>query len=218
VLLGRARLLRRMRECAQRSRPSLSTCISLREALPSRTAFIKAILRRIIFRHTLCARAGLMSDNIGRHLTAALCRHQQSLDCGNPCLAAILPFREPRDVACFASHHWNRGIVGTLVRGGGIGAILKALPVPLGSTGIRANARIAAAFGRGTSPCPVASSWPVASANEGLGKAKITTTKKATFTEVFHMRELPHASVRWSSMLLAISSQTDANSSSSLFT
>ncbi len=79
------------------------------------------------------------------------------------------------------------------MRGGGIGAILLAFPIPLGSTKPLDAAPIAApnaAFGRPPPKCPVAAEPPPL-ANEVVGEAKTTKNAKATFTEVFDIREAP---------------------------
>jgi hypothetical protein len=85
----------------------------------------------------------------------------------------------------------NCGIVGTLMSGGGIGAIFLAFPIPLGSTNVLFNAPNAAAFGRPSPKCPVAAE----PANEAAGEAKITKNAKATFNEVVDMGEAPLCSL-----------------------
>ena len=87
-------------------------------------------------------------------------------------------------------NHLNCGIVGTFMRGGGIGATFLAFPIPLGSTNILFNAPNAAAFGRPPPKCPVAAE-PAPCANEAAGEAKTTKNAKATFTEVLDMGEAP---------------------------
>jgi hypothetical protein len=88
------------------------------------------------------------------------------------------------DAHCWANTH---GIVGTLMRGGGIGTTFLAFPIPLGSTNVLFNAPSAAAFGRPPPKCPVAAEL----ANEGAGEAKTTKNAKATFTEVLDTGEAP---------------------------
>jgi hypothetical protein len=84
-------------------------------------------------------------------------------------------------------NHLNCGIVGTLMSGGGIGAIFLAFPIPLGSTNVLFNVPNAAAFGRPSPKCPVAAE----PANEAAGEAKITKNAKATFNEVLDTGEAP---------------------------
>ena len=84
-------------------------------------------------------------------------------------------------------NHLNCGIVGPLMRGGGIGATFLAFPIPLGSTNVLFNAPNAAAFGRPPPKCPAAAE----PANEAAGEAKTTKNAKATFTEVLDMGEAP---------------------------
>jgi hypothetical protein len=84
-------------------------------------------------------------------------------------------------------NHLNCGIVGTLMRGGGIAATFLAFPIPLGSTNVLFNAPNAAAFGRPPPKCPVGAE----PANEAAGEAKTTKNAKATFTELLDMREAP---------------------------
>jgi hypothetical protein len=88
-----------------------------------------------------------------------------------------------------SSHHLNCGIVGALMRGGGIGATLEAFPIPLGSTNTLVAAPIAAAFGLPPPKPPVAAA-PPPRANEAAGVAKTMNNAIATFTEVFGMGEL----------------------------
>ena len=87
-------------------------------------------------------------------------------------------------------NHLNCGIVGTFMRGGGIGATFLAFPIPLGSTNILFNAPNAAAFGRPPPKCPVAAE-PAPCANEAAGEAKTTKNAKATFTELLNTRRAP---------------------------
>jgi hypothetical protein len=84
-------------------------------------------------------------------------------------------------------NHLNCGIVGTLMRGGGIGATLLAFPIPLGSTNVLFNAPNAAAFGRPPPKCPVAAE----PANEAAVEAKTSKNAKATFTEVLDIGGAP---------------------------
>jgi hypothetical protein len=91
-------------------------------------------------------------------------------------------------------NHLNCGIVGTFMRGGGIGATFLAFPIPLGSTNILFNAPNAAAFGRPPPKCPVAAE-PAPCANEAAGEAKTTKNAKATFTEVLDMGKLHYDSL-----------------------
>jgi hypothetical protein len=89
-------------------------------------------------------------------------------------------------------NHLNCGTVGTVMRGGAIGATLEAFALPLGSTCILANALLAAAFGRAPPAppeCPIPAE-PPPRANEAAGKAKSAKRTKATFTEVFDMGKL----------------------------
>src|SRR6266403_4953317 len=97
------------------------------------------------------------------------------------------------------SPHLNRGTTGTVMRGGGIGATLLALPMPLGST---AALFIPPAFA-GPREIPLIGTFPVAAepadrgnppiaaepacpppcpprANEAAGQAKTTKNAKAT--------------------------------------
>jgi hypothetical protein len=82
----------------------------------------------------------------------------------------------------------NFGIVGADMRGCGNGAILEALPTPLGST---VTLFIPPAFAGpgaipliGTFPAPAS---PAFRANEAAGVAKTTNNAKASFTEVLDM-------------------------------
>src|SRR5258706_15959216 len=58
------------------------------------------------------------------------------------------------EVATSLRDHLNCGIAGTLMRGGGGGATLGALPTPLGWTDIFSNAPRVAAFGRAPPTSP----------------------------------------------------------------
>ena len=93
----------------------------------------------------------------------------------------------------------NCGTVGTLMRGGAIGATLEAFPIPLGS--VFSNAPRAAAFGR---PPPTAPEFPIPvvppecpiptepppRANDAAGKARTMKETKAIFTGMFDMGKL----------------------------
>ena len=102
---------------------------------------------------------------------------------------------DARDYAPIATRprdHLNCGTVGTVMRGGGIGATLEAFPIPLGSTDIFSNAPRVAAFGRAppTPPeCPIPAE-PPPRANDAVGKTKTMKKTKAIFTEVFDMGKL----------------------------
>ena len=88
-------------------------------------------------------------------------------------------------------NHLNCGTVGTVMRGGGIGAT-PAFRIPLGLPCIFCNAPRVAAFGRAppTPPeCPIPAE-PPPRANDAAGKAKTMKNTKATFTEVFDMGKL----------------------------
>src|ERR1700709_2768948 len=71
-------------------------------------------------------------------------------------------------------NHLNCGTVGTVMRGGGIGATLEAFPIPLGSVGIFCIAPRVAGFGRAAPTvrtaadpeCPIAAEPPPPRANE----------------------------------------------------
>src|SRR3979411_2997265 len=92
------------------------------------------------------------------------------------------------------SHHLNCGIVGAAMCGCGSGAILEALPTPLGST---ATLFIPPAFA-GPRAIPLIGTFPVAAepacpppcpprANEAAGGVKTMNNAIATFTEVLDM-------------------------------
>ena len=89
------------------------------------------------------------------------------------------------------SRYLNFGIVGTDMRGGGSGAILDALPTPLGST---ATLFIPPAF-PGPRGMPLIATFPVPGepaprANEAAGEPRTSKTAKAIFAEVFDMAKL----------------------------
>src|SRR5258705_13245487 len=93
------------------------------------------------------------------------------------------------EVATSLRDHLNCGIAGTLMRGGGGGATLAALPTPLGSTDIFSNAPRVAAFGRAAPAppeCPIPAA-PPARTIEAAGVAKTMNNAIATFTEVLDM-------------------------------
>jgi hypothetical protein len=83
----------------------------------------------------------------------------------------------------------NCGTTGTVICGGGIGATLEALPIPLGSVGILLNALAAAAFIRPAPDCPIAPA-PGPRANAAAGAASSGNNANATFTGVFDMGKL----------------------------
>jgi hypothetical protein len=85
----------------------------------------------------------------------------------------------------------NRGIAGTLMRGGGSMAILEALPMPLGST---VTLFIPPALA-GPGAMPLIGTFPEAAppailANDAAGEARMTRIAKAIFVVVFDMRKL----------------------------
>jgi hypothetical protein len=88
------------------------------------------------------------------------------------------------------SPHLNCGIAGTEMRGGGGGAILEALPMPLGSTvALFIPPTFAGPGGiplMGTFPIPAS---PAILANEAAGARK-TSNARAIFTEVLDMTSL----------------------------
>jgi hypothetical protein len=93
-----------------------------------------------------------------------------------------------------SSPHLNFGMLGTLMRGCGSGAILDAFPIPLGSTATLFNPPAFA----GPRAIPLMGTFPVAAepglranrAKEAAGVASIRSTAKAIFTEVFGMGKL----------------------------
>ena len=97
-------------------------------------------------------------------------------------------------------NHLNCGTVGTVMRGGGIGAILEAFPIPLGSVDILPNAPSSAAFGRAapTVPtaadpeCPTAAEPPPPRANEAAEVAKTRNNAMANFVVAFDMGSSVH--------------------------
>jgi hypothetical protein len=91
----------------------------------------------------------------------------------------------------FASPHLKRGTTGTVVRGGGSGAILAALPMPLGST---VTLFIPPAFA-GPGAIPLIGTFPIPAspgilANEAAGAARRTKNARAIFTGVLDMTGL----------------------------
>src|ERR1700736_569542 len=84
--------------------------------------------------------------------------------------------------------HLKRGTTGTVMRGGGSGAILEALPMPLGSTVTLFIPPTFAGPGgiplMGTFPEPAP---PAILANEAAGAARRTRNARAIFTEVLDM-------------------------------
>jgi hypothetical protein len=93
--------------------------------------------------------------------------------------------------AASSALYLNCGIVGTVMRGGGSGAILDAFPIPLGSTITLFMPPAFAGPGAipliGTFPDPAP---PALRANEAAGAARITKNAKATFTGMFDMAKL----------------------------
>ena len=97
-------------------------------------------------------------------------------------------------------NHLNCGTVGTVMRGGGIGATLEAFPIPLGSVGIFCIAPRVAEFGRAapTVPtaadpeCPIAAEPPPPRANEAAEVAKTRNNAMANFVVVFDMGSSVH--------------------------
>jgi hypothetical protein len=109
-------------------------------------------------------------------------------------------------VATSFRNHLNCGTVGTVMRGGGIGATLEAFPIPLGSADILPNAPSSAAFGRPpTVPtaadpeCPAAAEPPPPRANEAAEVAKTRNNAMANFVVVFDMGSSVHYRPRMSS-------------------
>jgi hypothetical protein len=92
--------------------------------------------------------------------------------------------------------HLNCGIVGAVMCGCGSGAILEALPTPLGSTATLFNPPAFA----GPRAIPLIGTFPIAAepacrpnpprANEAAGEARTKNNAIATFTEVFDMGKL----------------------------
>jgi hypothetical protein len=90
----------------------------------------------------------------------------------------------------------NFGITGALMRGGGSGAILEALPMPLGSTAVLFMPPAFPGPGGmpliGTFPDPTRPAvLPIDDcANEAAGAASAITNARAIFVEVFDMTKL----------------------------
>jgi hypothetical protein len=85
----------------------------------------------------------------------------------------------------------NFGTTGTVICGGGSGAILEALPTPLGST---VTLFMPPAL-PGPGGMPLIGTFPLAAppalrADEAAGKAKITNNANAALTGVFDMGKL----------------------------
>ena len=115
---------------------------------------------------------------------------------------AEAPFAPPFGSVSFCNH-LNCGTVGTVMRGGGIGATLEAFPIPLGSADILPNAPSSAAFGRPpTVPaaadpeCPAAAEPPPPRANEAAEVAKTRNNAMANFVVVFDMGSSVHIAPR----------------------
>jgi hypothetical protein len=89
-------------------------------------------------------------------------------------------------------NHLNCGTVGTVMRGGGIGATLEAFPIPLGSDDILPRALSSAAFGRPAPGCPIAAEPPPPRANEAAEVAKTRNNAMANFVVVFDMGSSVH--------------------------
>jgi hypothetical protein len=109
-----------------------------------------------------------------------------------PDSVTIARAQDARDYTPVASpprNHLNCGTVGTVMRGGGIGATLDAFPIPLGSTDIFSSAPRVAGFGRTPPECPMPAE-PPPRASDAVGKAKTMKKAKATFIEVFDMGKL----------------------------
>src|SRR5437588_8682749 len=125
------------------------------------------------------------------------------------------------------SHHLNCGIVGAAMAGWGGGAILEALPTPLGST---ATLFIPPAFA-GPRAIPLIGTFPIAPepagrgkppiaaepacpppcpprANEAAGGVKTMNNAMATFTEVLDMRSALYDSVERRSREAYVGSQS----------
>lgn len=97
-----------------------------------------------------------------------------------PALIRKAPERR-RHERCY--DYLNRGTVGTVMRGGGIGVIREALSIPLGSTDIFLNALLRAAFSRPPPKCPE-TAMPPPRANEATGVTKTTNNATAAFTGI----------------------------------
>jgi hypothetical protein len=95
------------------------------------------------------------------------------------------------------SAYLNFGITGGAMCGCGSGAILDALPIPLGSTVTLFMPPAFAGPGAipliGTFPEPT---WPTVRANEAAGVARTSRDTKAIFAEVFDMAKLHYYRVR----------------------
>jgi len=85
-------------------------------------------------------------------------------------------------------------MTGTVMRGDGSGAILEALPIPLGSTIELFNPPTFAGPGAipliGTLPDPAAPAIRAACANEAVGAARDSSSTKAIFAGVLDMTKL----------------------------
>jgi hypothetical protein len=101
-----------------------------------------------------------------------------------------------REVATPASPYLNFGITGAAMCGCGNGAILEALPIPLGSTitlfmpPALAGPGAMPLIGTFPEPGPPAVRVPANCANEAAGVASANRIAKAIFIEVFDMVEL----------------------------
>ena len=111
---------------------------------------------------------------------------------------AEAPFAPPFGSVSFCNH-LNCGTVGTVMRGGGIGATLEAFPIPLGSVDILPNAPSSAAFDRPPAvppaadpECPIAAEPPPPRANEAAEVAKTRNNAMANFVVVFDMGSSVH--------------------------
>src|SRR5947209_16606250 len=96
-----------------------------------------------------------------------------------------------RRYGCYFSLHLNRGTTGTVMRGGGIGATLLALPMPLGSTVALFRPPMFAGPGGipliGTFPIPAS---PAILANEAAGAARKTRRAIAIVLALLDMTRL----------------------------
>src|SRR2546425_3075865 len=94
----------------------------------------------------------------------------------------------------FSSLYLNCGITGTVIRGGGSGAILDALPIPLGSTITLFRPPAFAGPGGipliGTFPDPAPPAIRATCANEAAGGAKASNKAKAVFAAVLGMTKV----------------------------